>query len=147
MNRKFGLPDTETIDLARSGAAVLRRHLQNLPHERRALVRMGGDDLILPREAMELLCEILSGMSAGKAISIVPKSAELTTQQAADFLNVSRPYLVGLLEQDKLPFIKVGTHRRVKLEDLMAYKESMVATSKVAMDRMIELAQELDMGY
>lgn len=147
MNRNFKLPDDETIDLARSSAAVLSRHLQKLPDERRALVKMGGEDLILPRAAVELLCDILSGMSAGKAISIVPKSAELTTQLAADFLNVSRPYLVGLLEQRRLPFIKVGTHRRVKLEDLMKYKEEMMAASKSAMDRIVELSQDLDMGY
>lgn len=142
-NRKFELPNSEEVDLARASAAALTRLLHSLPDKDRAQVKMGGEDLILPRAAIELLREILADMSAGKAVAIVSKSAEVTTQHAADFLNVSRPYLIGLLEQGELPYSKVGTHRRIKLEDLFEYKERLIAKSKAAMDELSALSQDL----
>ncbi|MES2826098.1 MAG: excisionase family DNA-binding protein [Pseudomonadota bacterium] len=144
---KFELPNSEVVDLARVSAAVLTKLLEDLPEKDRARVTMGNEDLILPRAAIELLRDILAGMSAGKVLSIVPKSAEVTTQQAADVLNVSRPYLVSLLERRELSYSKVGTHRRIKLEDLLQYKETMIAKSTKAMDDLVASSQELDMGY
>lgn len=146
-NRKFDLPNSEEVDLARASAALLTKLLQDLPDDHRANIRMGGKDLIVPRSAVELLRDILAGMSAGKSISIVPMAKELTTQQAADFLNVSRPYLIGLLEQGELNHTLVGTHRRIRFDDLLAYKEKMVNKSKAAMDELMKLSQELGIGY
>jgi excisionase family DNA binding protein len=146
-NRKFDFPNSEDIDLARASAAVLTRLLQDLPDDHRANIKMGGQDLIVPRQAVELLKDILASMSAGKGISIVPSSSELTTQQAADFLNVSRPYLIGLLEQGAINYTQVGTHRRIRFDDLLAYKQQMVNKSKSAMDDLMALSQELGVGY
>ena len=86
-------------------------------------------------------------MAQGNAVTIIPIHAELTTQEAADFLNVSRPYLVRLLEQKKMPFHMVGTHRRVRFEDLMAFKASFEKSRREAMDELATQAQELGMGY
>lgn len=144
---KFELPDREAVDLARASAAALTRHLQVLPEMDRAQVKMGGEDLILPRAAIALLRDILADMSAGKAVAIVPKSVEVTTQQAADFLNVSRPYLIELLRDGHLPYSMVGTHRRIKFDDVMKYREQMIEKSTTAMDELVALSQELDMGY
>lgn len=146
-NRKFDFPNSDDIDLARASAAVLTRLLQDLPDDHRANIKMGGQDLIVPRQAVELLKDILASMSAGKGISIVPSSSELTTQQAADFLNVSRPYLIGLLEQGAINYTQVGTHRRIRFDDLLAYKQQMVNKSKSAMDDLMALSQELGIGY
>jgi excisionase family DNA binding protein len=98
------LPDDETAMLARSSAEALGRFLSQLPDTQRARVQMDGTDLVLPRSALNLLKDLLAEMAQGNAVNIVPTHAELTTQQAADILNVSRPYLVKQLEAGKIPF-------------------------------------------
>lgn len=148
MNKaQLNLPDREAIMLAREGATGLSKLLNEIPNSDRASVKMGGVDLILPRVAIELLREILADMSQGNAVSIVPLKAELTTQQAADYLNVSRPYLVGLLDAGEISHTKVGTHRRIKFEDLVAHKKKMHKKSISAMNTLMELSQEYKMGY
>ena len=89
----------------------------------------------------------MADLAQGNAVSIVPRNAEMTTQQAADILNVSRPYLIKLLESGELQFTKVGTHRRVKFGDLMAYRERVKRKSAKAMDELAKIAQENNMGY
>jgi excisionase family DNA binding protein len=77
----------------------------------------------IPLKALKLLAEILKVTSQGKPISIVPVAMEMTTQAAADLLGCSRPHLVKLLEEGKIEFTKIGKHRRVKFEDVLAYKK------------------------
>lgn len=102
---------------------------------------------IMPRKALEFLSHILSIMSEGKAISIMPSESELSTQQAADMLNVSRPHIVKLLEQGKMPFKKAGSHRRILLEDLLKYAAQQQETRDKNLKFLVEQAQELNMGY
>src|SRR5262245_24565890 len=101
----------------------------------------------LPAGAVKLLMAILEDMAAGRAVTIVPRNAELTTQEAADVLNVSRPFLIGLLAEKKLPFRMVGTHRRVRFEDILRYKEAIDFERRKVLDALAAEAQELDMGY
>lgn len=110
-------------------------------------VHAGNEDAIVPKEAFELLLEILAQMANGNAVTIVPIQAEFTTQQAADFLNVSRPFLVELLETDAIPHRKVGTHRRVRFEDLLHYKQTDDARRQHVLNALAAEAQELGMGY
>jgi excisionase family DNA binding protein len=107
----------------------------------------GNQEIEVPVSALKMLVDILDEMAQGNAVSIVPIHAELTTQEAADFLNVSRPFLVGLLEGGLLPFHKVGSHRRVKFRELMAYREKSQNIRKNALDELTRQAQELGMGY
>jgi excisionase family DNA binding protein len=106
-----------------------------------------GQKLKLPGGAARLLSYLLTEMSHGNAVTMIPIHAELTTQEAADYLNVSRPYLVGLLEANKLKFRKVGTHRRIKFSDLQAYKEQSDREQNDALDDLAAEAQELHLGY
>lgn len=113
-------------------------------------VGVSGDDgvsITLPRQAFELLLELLGQMANGNAVTIVPVHAELTTQQAAEMLNVSRPFLVELLEAGKIPHRKVGTHRRVLAKDLLAYRERDRAARKEALRALTEEAEALGLGY
>ena len=143
------LPDPQEATLARDSAAALARLLRERPAEDRARVQLADEDLVLPRHAIELLRNILIEMAQGNAVNIMPVHAELTTQEAASILNVSRPHLVKLLEQGELSFCKVGTHRRIRLRDLMDYKRQRDEASEAAMQALAEQAQaqENDIGY
>lgn len=84
----------------------------------------------IPFRALKLLGDILKAMSEGKPVSIVPVAIEVTTQKAAEILGCSRPYLVKLLEEGEIEFVKVGKHRRVKFEDVIKYKQKMKEEQK-----------------
>ncbi len=137
---------------AETAARALRRikdYLQAHPHDTsdiELLVESGADDaLVVPRPVVELVAHMLGQLAEGRGISVIPSQAELSTQQAADMLNVSRPYLIGLLESGKIRFRTVGRHRRVRFEDLMEYKRHDDLERRSAADALADLSQELDL--
>ena len=103
--------------------------------------------LVLPTSALRLLVDILGELALGNAVKVVPVHAELTSQEAADLLNVSRPHLVKMLEEGAIPFTKTGRHRRIRFSDLMAFKQRRDEESQEAMEALANQAQELGMGY
>ena len=144
--RLMGRSDDNSI-VARESARELSQFLRAQPEEARAHVRIDGSDIILPRSALVLLRDILAEMAKGNSVSVTPMHAELTTQQAADLLNVSRPYLIGLLERGKIPYTLTGTHRRIQAQALLDYKQRRKAESRKALEELAQQAQEEDMGY
>ncbi len=106
-----------------------------------------GADIILPASVLRLLKAILAEMAQGHGVAVLPVRAELTTQQAADLLNVSRPYLIRLLEERKIPFRLVGQHRRVRFDDLLAYQRKDDEERRRLADELTADAQELGVGY
>ncbi|MEP9317755.1 helix-turn-helix domain-containing protein [Pseudomonas sp. LABIM340] len=107
----------------------------------------GRRPIAVPTLALHLLVNLLNEIASGNAVKVVPIQAELTTQEGADLLNVSRPHLVKLLDEGVIPHTKTGRHRRVKLADLVAFKETREQTSQTAMDQLAAEAQALVMGY
>jgi excisionase family DNA binding protein len=106
-----------------------------------------SDDLVLPGPVLQMLLDIMSEMARGNAISLMPIHHELSTQDAANILNVSRPHLVSLLEKKELPFRKVGSHRRVLAKDVFEYKARIDQQRLATLDELTALSQELGMGY
>lgn len=106
-----------------------------------------GSDLELPKSMTEFLVRILTELSNGNMVDIVPIHAELTTQEAANHLNVSRPFLIKLLEQKKIRFHKVGSHRRIKFEDLREFMAQHEAQREAKMAEMAVISQKLGLGY
>jgi excisionase family DNA binding protein len=106
-----------------------------------------GASVSIPGKAFALLVTILANMSKGKSITLIPSNSELSTQQAADMLNVSRPHLVKLLEQGVLPFKKVGSHRRILLQDLIDYESRQAKNREEQLNFLARQAQDLGLGY
>jgi excisionase family DNA binding protein len=104
-----------------------------------------GDDeaLVVPREIAVMLAQVLGLLEQGTGVQIMPLNAMLTTQQAADALNVSRPYLIGLLEAGKIPFTMVGTHRRIAFGDVVEYQRADYKARRGAVDEMTRMAGDL----
>lgn len=106
----------------------------------------GAVRIELPPAVGQILLDLLSHIARGEMVTFVPYGAELTTQKAADLLNVSRPFLTKLLEGGDIPFHKVGSHRRVRVEDLLAYKERRDRGRTEALRELQRLGQEYDAG-
>jgi excisionase family DNA binding protein len=115
----------------------------NGPEMIEVIVEHGEPSLVLPRPAVTLFAQILAQLAEGRGVSVIPSQAEVTTQQAADLLGVSRPYVVGLLEDGAIAHRKVGRHRRIFLSDLLAYKRSDDEQRRKAADEVGDIGQEL----
>lgn len=142
------LPTERDTKVAEASSRILADHLG-----RRSVVTMrlvgeaGETEITVPAAAAELFAEILAEMAKGHAVALTPIHGELTTQEAAELLNVSRPHLVTLLEKGELPFRKVGTHRRIAAADLFAYKAREQAARRKDLDELVSEAQKLRLGY
>ena len=130
------IPDQETEAIAQL-KQILSREFSQL-----RLVTSNGEEIAIPESVYTVLGQVVRAMASGQAISIVRHNRELTTQQAADILNVSRPFLVKLLENGEIPHIKVGSHRRILFQDVMIYKEQRKVKRRKLLDELIEMTEE-----
>jgi len=141
-------------DLTEAQMAHLREHLSQLlkmAESGRGFLRVereGKQETVpLPSSYLRAFARALAEVAEGRRVAVEPEEQELTTSEAADFLNVSRPYLTRLLKERKIPHRKVGTHRRVQLRDLHAYREQMRVEAEDALQQLADEAQELGIGY
>ena len=141
-------PSPQDAAIARSSGQILS-HYAGMTRSLKLRVREGGQDqpIELPAGAVDLLMHLLEAMAAGQGVTLIPEGAELTTVQAADVLNVSRPFLIKLLDQKAIPHRKVGRHRRVRMEDVMAYKDAIDRERERVLEQLTREAQAQDMGY
>lgn len=145
--RETLLPPTEQeAKLAKESSRLLAACIGHGPTAKLRVIDAEGE-FEVPVGALRMLVDILAHMAEGHAVNLVPIHAELTTQEAADFLNVSRPFVVSLLEKSELPYRKVGTHRRILFKDLLAYRERTMTQSKQVAAELAAQAQDLRMGY
>ena len=145
--------DEQEADLARTAQRCL---MAALDHSRAARIVLSSSDaagaqnlpaIELPPKALRLIADLLGQMARRQPVALFPQELELTTQDAAQILNVSRPFVVKEMEAGGLPHRKVGRHRRIRLEDVVAYQQATRSTSQRALQALADQAQELDLGY
>jgi len=138
--------DRDTVLAAAEEATAIKTLdavLQQDPHAAIALAGPGNQSLPLPATVMQLLARMVHELACGNAVTVMPIHAELTTQLAANLLNISRPSLIKLLDSGDIPYHYTGTHRRVRVRDLMAHKARRQRAQKAALDEMLHEAQDL----
>ncbi len=141
-------PSAQEAAIARTSGQLLSPYARSKESLKlRVIDGEQAEPIELPAGAVALLMDILEAMAAGQGVTIMPENAELTTVQAAEVLNVSRPFLIKLLDEQKIPHRKVGKHRRIRVEDMMAYKASIDAERESVLDQLAAEAQEQGMGY
>lgn len=126
--------------------------MEALDHSRAAAITLTTDkgehpSIDVPPAALKLIGQLLGAMSEGRQITLMPANREFTTVEAAHFLNVSRPFVIKEIEEGRLPHRKVGTHRRIAFDDLVAYKNKMREKQATALERMADNAHELGLNY
>jgi excisionase family DNA binding protein len=140
-------PGDVDAGIADRAARRIRDYLTSNPDEDAISVdaEIGGieEALVLPRQAVIMFAQMLAMLAAGQGVQIMPDNAMLTTQQAADSINVSRPYLIGLLERGEIPYEKVGTHRRIAFAALLDYKRRDQQQRRKASAELTALGEEL----
>jgi excisionase family DNA binding protein len=141
MNKSIELPDS--VFAPETDTQTIQRLEVMLEKAHPKLVGMDGEEIPLPDSIYQALRQVIHMMAAGQVISLVPYDHYLTSQEAADLLNVSRPYLYTLLEQGHIPYIKVGTHRRIQFEDLIKYKQQRDGQRRQALSELAFMSQEL----
>jgi len=145
---RHSAPTAQDASLARvSGQSLSRFARRQKPLSLKVKEAGREEPIELPAGAVSVLVEVLEAMAAGRGVTIVPENAELTTVEAASILNVSRPYLIKLLDEKVIPYRLVGKHRRILIDDVMAYKERIDAEREDVLAQLTADAQENDMGY
>jgi excisionase family DNA binding protein len=143
------VPTAAEVQQARRTVARLRRLAKRRHASTARSITLEGETqpIEVPAAAIEMLADAVEELAKGHAIRITSEEEEVSTQKAADLLNVSRPYLIRLLEKGEIPFRMVGTHRRLRLSDVLGYKARSDAEGERAFRELVAQAQELGMGY
>jgi excisionase family DNA binding protein len=144
-----GTPSPDDREIARDSSRRLVRLIEQADKFRLQSADVGSptESIALPLSAVRLLSEILARMGEGTAVTVIPMGEELTTQEAADLLSVSRPFVVKLIKEGKLPCRNVGRHRRIRCTDVLRYQHQSNAAQQAALDQLVAEGQDLGLGY
>ncbi len=139
------VPEAGDIELARDALRLVDEALTESTSDDPVTITVAGatDDVVLPRTVVGLLRSILANLANGEGVALIPVDRELSTQQAADMLNVSRPFLIRLLDAGRIDFRMVGTHRRVKTASLLRYLSQDETERRAAADELSRMTKEL----
>jgi excisionase family DNA binding protein len=143
-------PSKQDADLAKESSRKLAALAATLSQTVEVEIVAGGrkvEKIVLPRGAVDLLTQLLTEMSRGNAVTLMPVRAMLTTQQAARLLGVSRPFVIKEIQAGRLQHQAVGTHRRIPLPSVLKYRQAQMMAHDQAMNELVSQAQELGMGY
>lgn len=140
-------PELPTETDSKLAAEASRTLSRKEPEKEFRIYLEDNSELVIPRAAARLLFHILNEMAEGNAVKLTPIHAQLTTQEAADYLNVSRPFLIKLLETGKIPYHKTGSHRRVRFEDLANYKKRFEEEREKLLNDLVQSGQEMGLGH
>ena len=135
------------MNLTNDEIALAQRGQKILSAKSKAKLVVNNQDVELSPAVTKILAKTFSYIAKGKSVAVTPEPTEFSSQQAADFLKVSRPFLVKLLENQEIPFRKVGKHRRVRFEDLISYKQKIDEKRLKVLTKLAEEAQKLNLGY
>lgn len=144
IEEKLSRPTKEEQRIAKVSYLALTATLESIHSANPQIeIEETEEKIKIPLKALKLLATILKATSQGKPISIVPIATEMTTQAASQLLGCSRPHLISLLETGKIPFIKVGKHRRIKYEDVEKYKDQMYSKQRNRIIEMMKMDEDL----
>ena len=144
LNYPAYIPSKDDTKLSQESSRILTTYLSPNVHQIEIVEADGNKhSATIPAPAYRLLVDALTQMAQGNAVSLIPIHAELTTQEAADLLNVSRPYLIKQIELGEIPYHKIGKHRRINFNDLMVYKDRIDLATAQGLDEMGAISQEL----
>lgn len=137
------------VEMARTAQRLI---VEALDHSRSAEIRLTSDSgetpsIRVPTQTLRLIAEVLGALSERQPVTVMPASRELSTVEAANFLKVSRPFIIKEIEEKRLPHRMVGTHRRIAFEDLLEYAKKMRQNQKAALQRMADDAAALGLDY
>jgi excisionase family DNA binding protein len=137
-------PSPESVLITEQETEAIKKLQQILSIESAQvkLVASNGEEILIPESVYNLLGQIVRAMASGQAVSIVTHNRELTVHQAADLLNVSRSFIVKLLDEGAIPYIEVGSRRRILFQDLMTYKQQRKVQRRQLLDELIEMTEE-----
>lgn len=133
----------EMLRLAKENSEILKQYLKENGSARLKLSGAEGHEITLSASVLRLVYEALASAASGKRLRLIEEDEEVSPEKAAEFLQVSRPYLVKLLDGGEIPFHYVGTHRRITMSDLIEYKRKRKIRSKEALQRMVEVSEEM----
>ena len=149
--RRFAPPDM-TSDEAEMARLAQRFIVESLDHSRAAKITLTSDNgdapsVSVPTKTLRFIADVLGALSERQPVVFMPAKREVSTVEAANFLNVSRPFVIKEIDEGRLPHRKVGSHRRIAFEDLMRYANEMHARQREAMQRLSDNAADLGLDY